>query len=93
MPEQRIKKYVEVIADFLPDGTLTPQTVVWDTGQRFDITNISEILPRKYSKTGGVGVRYTCQIGRCSTYLWQHRIIPPKKKKTSSAQNKAKDVP
>ena len=23
----------------------------------------------------------------------QHRIIPPKKKKTSSAQNKAKDVP
>lgn len=39
MPEQRIKKYVEVIADFLPDGTLTPQTVVWDTGQRFDITN------------------------------------------------------
>ena len=59
MPEQRIKKYVEVIADFLPDGTLTPQTVVWDTSQRFDITNISEILPRKYSKTGGVGVRYT----------------------------------
>lgn len=70
MPEQRIKKYVEVIADFLPDGTLTPQTVVWDTGQWFDITNISEILPRKYSKTGGVGVRYTCQIGRCSTYLY-----------------------
>lgn len=70
MPEQRVKKYVEVIADFLPDGTLTPQTVVWDTGQRFDITNISEILPRKYSKTGGVGVRYTCQIGRCSTYLY-----------------------
>ena len=31
MPEQRIKKYVEVIADFLPDGTLTPQTVIWDT--------------------------------------------------------------
>lgn len=25
--------------------------------------------------------------------LRQHRIIPPKKKKTSSAQNKAKDVP
>ena len=70
MSEQRVKRYVEVIADFLPDGTLTPQTVIWDTGQRFDITNISEILPRKYSKTGGVGVRYTCQIGRCSTYLY-----------------------
>lgn len=70
MPEQRIKKYVEVIADFQPDGTLMPQTVIWDTGQRFDITNISEVMPRKYSKTGGVGVRYTCQIGRASTYLY-----------------------
>lgn len=55
MPEQRIKKYVEVIADFQPDGTLIPQTVIWDTGLRFDITNISEVMPRKYSKTGGVG--------------------------------------
>lgn len=70
MPEQRIKKYVEVIADFQPDGTLMPQTVIWDTGQRFDITNISEVMPRKYSKTGGVGVRYTCQIGRARTYLY-----------------------
>lgn len=48
MPEQRTKKYVEVIADFSPEGILTPQTVIWDTGQRFDITCISEVLPRKY---------------------------------------------
>ena len=54
MPEQRTKKYVEVIADFSPEGILTPQTVIWDTGQKFDITCISEVLPRKYSKTGGV---------------------------------------
>lgn len=27
MPEQRIKKYVEVIADFQPDGTLFPEQV------------------------------------------------------------------
>ena len=48
MPEQRTKKYVEVIADFSPEGILTPQTVIWDTGQRFDITCISEVLPRKF---------------------------------------------
>lgn len=36
MPEQRIKKYVEVIADFSPEGILTPQAVIWDTGQKFD---------------------------------------------------------
>lgn len=70
MSEQRVKRYVEVIADFQADGTLIPQTVVWDTGQRFDISNISEVRPRKYSKTGGVGVRYTCQIGRAKTYLY-----------------------
>lgn len=70
MSEQRVKRYVEVIADFQADGTLIPQTVVWDTGQRFDISNISEVRPRKYSKTGGVGIRYTCQIGRAKTYLY-----------------------
>ena len=32
--------------------------------------NITEIFPRKYSKCGGVGVRYTCQIGRSQTYLY-----------------------
>lgn len=70
MSEQRVKRYVEVIADFQADGTLISQAVVWDTGQRFDISNISEVQPRKYSKTGGVGVRYTCQIGRARTYLY-----------------------
>lgn len=32
MSEQRVKRYVEVIADFQADGTLIPQAVVWDTG-------------------------------------------------------------
>ena len=70
MPEQRIKKYVDVIAEFSSDGNLRPLTVIWDDGQQFDITNITAILPRKYSKCGGVGVRYTCQIGRSRTYLY-----------------------
>ena len=43
MSEQRVKRYVEVIADFQADGTLITQAVVWDTGQRFDISNISEV--------------------------------------------------
>ena len=36
MSEQRTKRYVEVVADFSPEGILTPQTVIWDTGQKFD---------------------------------------------------------
>lgn len=70
MPEQRIKKYVDVVAEFSADGNIKPLTVIWDDGQQFDITNIKEIFPRKYSKCGGVGVRYTCQIGRSQTYLY-----------------------
>lgn len=58
MPEQKTKKYVEVIADFSPEGILTPQTVIWDTGQRFDITCISEVLPRKYSDRRRWGALY-----------------------------------
>lgn len=70
MPEQRIKKYVQVIADFSPDGDLMPLRVIWDDGQEFEITNVTDIAPRKYSKCGGVGVRYTCQIGRAKTFLY-----------------------
>lgn len=70
MPEQRIKKYVQVIADFSPDGDLIPLRVIWDDGQEFEITNVTDIAPRKYSKCGGVGVRYTCQIGRAKTFLY-----------------------
>ena len=76
MSEQRVKRYVEVIADFQADGTLIPQAVVWDTGQRFDcgaarsIFDSAQIgLPdtcffRKFL------LRYTCQIGRTRTYLY-----------------------
>lgn len=68
--EQRCKKYVEVVADFSPDGELMPLRVIWDDGEEFEITNVTDIAPRKYSKCGGVGVRYTCQIGRKNTYLY-----------------------
>lgn len=67
---ERKKKYVEVVADFSAEGILTPMRVIWDDGATYDITNIKEILPRKYSKCGGVGVRYECQIGRQMTYLY-----------------------
>lgn len=33
MPEQRIKKYVDVVAEFSADGNIKPLTVIWDDGQ------------------------------------------------------------
>lgn len=33
--EQRCKKYVEVVADFSPDGELMPLRVIWDDGEWF----------------------------------------------------------
>lgn len=70
MKETRIKQYVEVVADFSPDGVLIPLSVVWEDGSKFEITNVTEVKPRKYSKCGGIGVRYTCQIGRAQSYLY-----------------------
>ena len=64
------KKYVEVVADFSPEGVLMPMSVVWDDGTVFEVTCVTEVMPRKYSKVGGIGVRYTCQIGRKRTYLY-----------------------
>lgn len=70
MPDIREKKYVDVVAKISADGDVIPLKIIWDDGRKFEITNIKEILPRKYSKCGGVGVRYTCQIGRAQTYLY-----------------------
>lgn len=39
--EQRCKKYVEVVADFSPDGELMPLRVIWDDGEEFEITNVT----------------------------------------------------
>lgn len=66
----RTKKYVEVVADFSPEGVLTPLTIVWDTGVRYPVDRVLDARQAHSLKTGGTGIRYTIRVGGQATYLW-----------------------
>ncbi len=63
------KKYVEVLAKFDVNGTITPLKIVFD-----DITYvIDKVLSSKLCasfKVGGIGVRYLVKINGITTYLF-----------------------
>ncbi len=69
--ERREKCYVEVIADFGVDGTVTPLVIVWEDGTRFPIESVSECRRAASMKVGGYGTRYTVHIGGKVRYLWK----------------------
>ncbi len=66
----RTKHYVEVISDTSSDGTVTPLTIVWDTGVRYHITKVLDRRQAHSLKTGGTGIRYTIRVGGRTTYLF-----------------------
>lgn len=65
-----IKKYVQVNADFLPDGRLRPQYVVWEDGRRFEVDRVTECRRAASLKAGGSGLRFTCIIKGRAHYLF-----------------------
>ncbi len=70
MEPEVIKKYVQVIAKFSPEGKLLPLCVVWDDGRKFEIDRVKECVRAASRKAGGVGLRYTCMICGKETVLY-----------------------
>ena len=68
--DDRQKKFVEGVADFSPEGTLMPLTIVWDTGVRYQVDRVLDARQAHSLKTGGTGIRYTIRVGGRQTYLW-----------------------
>lgn len=64
------KVYVGVNAKFEPDGTLLPQSVLWEDGREFEIDKILDVRRAASLKAGGTGIRYTVRIGRHETFLF-----------------------
>lgn len=59
------KHYVDVILRQEKTGEIVPMYVLWENGISY---RIDQVLgrTRRFSKAGGVGVRYTCMIqGQC----------------------------
>ena len=67
---RREKRYVEVISDTSEDGTITPLTIIWKDGRRFDIDKVIGRRQAYSFEAGGGGMRYTIRVGKTETYLF-----------------------
>ena len=66
----REKRYVDVVSLTTADGLITPLTIVWNDGRRYQIDRVTSRRQAHSLKTGGTGMRYTIQVGGRQTYLW-----------------------
>ena len=68
--ESRRKRYVEVVARFDEDGSITPLSITWEDGRTFEIDRILDHRHAASLKVGGTGMRYLIRIGNATTYLF-----------------------
>ena len=64
------KEYVSVNATFEKDGSIVPNSIIWEDGKVFNIDKITNICNAVSLKAGGAGIRYTCIISNKQTYLF-----------------------
>ena len=66
----REKRYVGVVSRTDEEGNVTPLSVLWEDGRKFEIDRVLECRRAASLKTGGTGMRYTVRIGANITYLF-----------------------
>ena len=64
------KVYVEVTARFNTEGRITPLSLVWEDGTLFEIDKVLDSRRAASLKAGGIGLRYSVQIGKRQSYLY-----------------------
>lgn len=57
------KIYVNVIAKFDKDGTITPMTLEWKNGLLYDVESVRTLGECPSRRAGGQGVCFMVQIG------------------------------
>lgn len=65
--------YVKVLAEFDEAGKILPKELHWENGCRFDVDGVTDMRMCSSTKAGGQGMRYTCQIGGRTIYLFRDR--------------------
>lgn len=63
------RTYVQVIATFHEDGTITPHALTFHDRQ-FLIDRVLDRRPAAATKAGGQGMTYTVRIGEKQTYIF-----------------------
>lgn len=64
------KVFVKVTAKFDVDGKMTPLSIEWENGTKYEIDKILDIRRAASLKVGGQGTRYLCKIQNRETYLF-----------------------
>ena len=64
------KVYVEVTADFKPDGTIYPRSFKWEDGNRYEIDRILDMRRAASLKAGGTGLRYKVRVRHRETFMF-----------------------
>ena len=67
------KVYVNVTADFDPDGLMLPKEIVWEDGCRYEIDKVREVRMAAAMTGGGYGDRYSIVVNGKPTYIFFER--------------------
>lgn len=70
MFDQDNKVYVNVILENNTAGQLRPLMIIWEDGRKFAVTRVREVRRAVSMQAGGLGIRYTVDVGRVTTNLW-----------------------
>jgi hypothetical protein len=61
--------YVDVIVDWLPDGSMKPLAFTWEDGREIKVDRVLNVVKGHSLKAFSPGLRYRCQTGRRIYYL------------------------
>lgn len=70
MSERCSKTYVGVRAVFSAEGEVTPLSILWEDGRKFEIDRVTDCRRAASLRAGGAGLRYTVRIGGRTHYLF-----------------------
>lgn len=72
----KIKKYVDVLARWAQDGSITPLVILWDDGRAFSIKNVTSPPVDLLRATGADVVSYEVNVAGKLTRLYLERQGP-----------------
>ena len=62
--------YIDVPARVSPAGRITPLSIIWEDGRKYEVDKILDIRRAASLKAGGTGLRFNVKIGRQETFIY-----------------------